>query len=366
MAGVDIASLMAANPGLVRPAAADGSDRIPDPQVGGVEMNPEAAPAAAPIPVQVQMVPAPKETINIGVPPEPVLQTTGAPAPVEATPVEPVATQPPPPDYTKIQWENESLRGQVEAAQARLQQAEQDRAWRAQNEPYLKAVNEKMPEILGLQERLAETAAAKELAEAKYAYGRNLVSTGQVTDQASLDTAVNTFEQTWRRDYENRQAIVAARTAAEQTARAVERQFAERDARDQRQQQEYAQKQQQTDAVRLFNEERARIEKTVPALKDHDGLMQLVGEQWWQASQRAGKWLPIDPFAAPLVNALRQQSVAAQAAAPTKAEVHAALPKTVNGGSGAPAPTGAKFVIPPGAGSRDIARLHRQYLRQHA
>lgn len=339
-----IGDLIAANPELVKPVDAvpikseDGGVQVYTP--GHKPADEGAAPTVDANALVNQLVKAlkppeaplqlgerlPVETRDGSRPGQPVKdEPAAAPVPAQAAPPADAASSAPAPapsvDVT-------SLATQLAEAKARLVEAQQHAAWRAQNEPILNAVREKWPYIQGLEQKVAEKDAKLAETEAKAEFEALKARHIQESLEAGLKPNVAELERQWKMD----RALNRAMDADKRVEEKLNALFNERDLTYQAQVKDAQEKAYLAQVQQHFRDAWAQIETEVPAVKGRDALKRLVWSEWTYNVQQ-----PVKAVLKPYLDELRVQAVAAQAPQVAKAEVHARMPVTVNGGSGAAA-----------------------------
>lgn len=348
------------------PGGINGADDgLSSAQGGGVEMNPQPeAPAPPPVPARLeQPAPVPQQ-------PEAPMQVgqgredQGAQLPplqAEA----PQAAPPPKPDsmplavYERLrdQWQQErDQRIQYEAQTRELA------AYRQQTEPLMAAFRQEWPAIQGLKAEKARLEQEAQFEKAAREYSNNSWASGQTPDMEN-------FARNWRTERVLQQAANLPQTI-EATIDARLRSIL--DNRDQSWAQQQQMQQAQTDearraaAVAQFEKEYAELEVQTPQIAGLDGLKRAAFIDW----ANGGGQKPVREVATPYLRGFQSQQVAAQAAQMTRAEVHASMPRTLSGGSGAASAPQTNSMRPPieviRGGSRAIATWHQQRLRQAA
>lgn len=298
------------------------------PADGGAPAPAQDASAALVAALQQVIKPA-KETVELG---ETVPMLDGNGSPVQAQPQaeQPVATQSSAQPESVAQQAQPTpdmlaLANQYAQAQARLQQAEaiaqEQVAWRQQNEPLLNAVRQKWPEIQGLQAQNAELQAKVQYEADKAKYIQDSFTAGQAPDIAAFDA-----------QHRLNQTLAKAANIEQTVEQTMARMLDQRDATYQQQQAQAQQQQYVAQVQQHFVQSWSEIERTMPAFKGQEVIREAVWGKWSQNPQ-----VPVAQVAAQFAKVLQAQTVAQQAPQMTRAEVAASAPRTVVGGSGAAA-----------------------------
>ena len=326
-------ALAGANPGAFAPAP-DQSDPgvvheggVQVFEKGGSAPSPGGTPAndagAALLSALQQVIKPQKEVVELG---ETVaVEGRDGNAQTAPQPQQPVVEQQVAQPTQQFQPDVYAIAQQAAEARARLERAEaiaaEATAWRQEKEPLFNALQQKWPEIQGLQAKNAELQAQAEFEAAQRQYVQDSYAAGNMPN-------LEAFQQQHRLNQ-----TLAKAANIEQTVEATMSRML--DQRDQAYQQQVAQQQQQQYVQQVqshFVQSWAQLEQQAPALKGREGLRKAVWAEW-----SANPQVPVSAVAAQYVRDLQVQAVNQQASQMTRAEVAASVPRTVTGGSGAAA-----------------------------
>ncbi len=340
-----------------RPAAAsndgvptNGNPDGPAAQGGGVQLDApaQAPPAPAYVPEAQPPQPVttrPEQPMQIGQGRVDVPVAPDAPPPPEAAPVQPMVAQPAAgpqkPDNVpfavferqKKDWQESRDR----AAQLEAQNQELLDYYR-RVEPTRQAWEAEWPKIQGLQATAAQQKQELEIEKATNAYINAEWSAGRTPD-------VEAFVRQKRTDLLLQQAVNLPQTVEQVVTQRLNGILENRDAQWQQQSQFQAQQQEQArrhQVVSTFETQWEQIEIANPEIAGNAGWKQAAFLQWAQGDTTK----PVNDVMSQYLRGVQSQRVAAMAAQPpSRAEVHAALPRLSTGGPGpaaqsAPHPSG--------------------------